>query len=956
MTGLGARAGGWARAAGDRHRRVRTGTDTGFGLILVLCITMMVMIGVTSVLVSTAGNVVPAKHSQDEQTALAAAQAGIEDYVAFLNKSCTVFNNATCSAIDGQPVTARVVGADGKGTATFTRTVVNPSTAAHDGFVRLTSTGRSTGVSRTLVADIQGQPNVLRFSYLSKFETLSSDFLKSYYAARHITIPSNSAAPVSAVDWNAPTASGVGGVNVCDKLWYDSATNATSTTSAPTGADAGRATIRTQVDASLPSGTDWGAASTTSGVGTMYLPCEVTFTSGMTFTGPVYTQDAPYLSSGTTNGTGPTFQSSDTGLPAVSTAWQASATPAATVPYRTFPYLPTTPSPNSTGYPSATVQSRTIALSLPSNADDAKGGATCVYTGPTRVRVSGNTATVISPLTASGSGACYTNTNPSLVGTGITSAQVPVDRTTIYVQNLGSPSAWATASSSSPVFQLATPTSSTGTSTTYGGSAADANYTPGTGDNPSNKNDGAWTPQWTSYSTGSTCSTLTSALDLKFFNCYVGKGSYPDAYTAVKAAIKAAVTSNPSNYTTQSAFDGLVNNLVSTGNSSDGGNSTPANGSNASHRWQTSTVVDSAPKDGCTPGTSTSTGTPSAVASPTTDPLFDRTASGASTTTSTTTTTCLTTTVTAQIGQSILGLGKSWGDGGLLGTSLLSGSSIPQFRVTATITKTDTGTTVTATTAAFPNAKDVTPYGTANSAKTAAPGDLYVEGTGTTKPLSLVAEHDIVVTGPLTTSTGKGTSRYGNSGWTSGGAVALVADHNVRIYHPVSCVTASSGTSAGWCPNDITGLYTSSQSSLVTNADGTLKATHPAMQYCDMTTGTTANSGNPNSCGGTVATGSGVVSEIDAAVFALNGSLLSDNYNRGVGLGDVKVVGGIYQQHRGATGQQWEVQPDGGRTTSGYTLQDSYLDLEDAGLPYVPSLVNGSNSRGWNIVSLSAGS
>jgi hypothetical protein len=312
--------------------------------------------------------------------------------------------------------------------------------------------------------------------------------------------------------------------------------------------------------------------------------------------------------------------------------------------------------------------------------------------------------------------------------------------------------------------------------------------------------------------------------------------------------------------------------------------------------------------------------------------------------------------VTAQIGQSILGLGKSWGDGGLLGTSLLSGSSIPQFRVTATITKTDTGTTVTATTAAFPNAKDVTPYGTANSAKTAAPGDLYVEGTGTTKPLSLVAEHDIVVTGPLTTSTGKGTSRYGNSGWTSGGAVALVADHNVRIYHPVSCVTASSGTSAGWCPNDITGLYTSSQSSLVTNADGTLKATHPAMQYCDMTTGTTANSGNPNSCGGTVATGSGVVSEIDAAVFALNGSLLSDNYNRGVGLGDVKVVGGIYQQHRGATGQQWEVQPDGGRTTSGYTLQDSYLDLEDAGLPYVPSLVNGSNSRGWNIVSLSAGS
>ena len=43
-------------------------------------------------------------------------------------------------------------------------------------------------------------------------------------------------------------------------------------------------------------------------------------------------------------------------------------------------------------------------------------------------------------------------------------------------------------------------------------------------------------------------------------------------------------------------------------------------------------------------------------------------------------------------------------------------------------------------------------------------------------------------------------------------AVDIVAGDNVRNYHPVKCVDQTAAditaTDAGWCPNDITGLYT----------------------------------------------------------------------------------------------------------------------------------------------------
>ena len=300
-----------------------------------------------------------------------------------------------------------------------------------------------------------------------------------------------------------------------------------------------------------------------------------------------------------------------------------------------------------------------------------------------------------------------------------------------------------------------------------------------------------------------------------------------------------------------------------------------------------------------------------------------------------------------------------WGNG----TALLGGGqSIAQFQVTASVQQPSTTVTTTPSTMSFPNANDRTQYPTWDAAKTDAPGDAYIEGSGISGQLSVIAENDIVVTGKLTAA--QTTITNGSTGeltWAEGGAAALVADQNVRVYRPISCADATvspdmADTTAGWCPNDITGLYSGLES------NGTLQSTHPALQYCNLTASTTGgvgadNTGNPNAgCSSLSATGSGPVSEIDAVVFALNGSLLTDNYNRGVPMSSLTIKGGIYQLHRGATGEQWETQSaDSSRASSGYLLQDDYVDVLPADLPYVPEFSGGTGGRDWNIVSISDG-
>jgi hypothetical protein len=992
-----------------RFARIRSEVDgeSGFAMIFVLGITMLITVGVSSALVITASNVIPAKHNQDNVAALAAAQAGLEDYVAFLNASCVTFDSLACTSINGTATPGTVEGTDNVGTETYVRQVLNPTSYLTDGFLRVRSIGKAGTGKKTLIADLAGLPSVLRFAYLSKYETLASTFVNAYYPARTIAITNSASATAAdraspalaangSVTWAAPS-----GTDMCDKLWYDDSTNATDTAEAnPAGADAdpayqnpGRDTVKANYRTTLSVGSDW--TQTSSGAGTtLNQPCEVTFTSGMTFTGPVYSKDALYLSYGTTGGTGPNFNIPDEEtLPPVSTGWSSASFPAAFPGqiYRPFPYILGAPSATSTfADTNTTVETSAYDLQLPTDVVDAAGTAACVYTGPTRIVVTGATATIISPLTtASASSPCYANTNAgvssSISPTGVTSARVPVGSTIIYVQNKGTGATSTKGSSANPIFSLSTPDSSTtavnGTPTV---TATDNGFTPNTVTyllSTPPISDGGWTLQWPSYSLLSalnlldpTCTgligSLTAAADLAFFNCNLAHPSSPDAYSYVKTAVKAALAANPSAYTTPSALATLVKNVVAVaangtlvGNTADWNNATPDYANNKSHRYVVSAVADTGTTDGCTPGTTTTTGSPTTVARPTSDKFLSTAAQGYVYPTTQSTATCMTATVKLQIGTKNSNYNSNdnschpnngncgWGDG----TNNHVGDNyfLPQFKVTTKVVTPATSAHTTSTTVAFPDGQDATQYATWDSTQTNAPGDLYVEGTGITSKLSLVAQHDIAITGPLTSTTTTGPNALGENAWVSGGAVSLVAKNNARIYHPVKCAVSSSSTTAGYCANDITGLYSGN---LGTN--GVLTATHPAMQYCNLTpdsTGNAVNTANTN-CTGITATGTGLVANIDAAVFALNGSLMADNYNRGVSLGTSAVLGGIYQLHRGGTGQEWEaLQTDTGRASSGYRLQNTYLALDAAGLPYVPALKSGNSSRAWNIVSVSAG-
>lgn len=836
-----------ALRAAARHRLARmrgvpAKEDSGFALVFVLLVTMMIMMGVTSMLTVTASNVTPASHSADSEAALAAAESGIQYYTAFLNANCTTFNGQPCTAVSGTPSgPTTVVGADGNGTAEkYTTTVLNPVSYLDDGFLRVKSTGTAGTSTRTLLADLKGLPDLLRYAYLSKYETLDPDFLATYYRAHSIKISNdaagataaaaaNSVAPAlvknSQINWNAPssTAGTTGNIAICSQLWYGAS---------------GRSAAKTSFDASLPVGSDWSATGKVAASGqsvTMYQPCEVTFSSGMAFDGPVYSEDSLYLSYGTFNGSGPTFAvpTQETLPPASTGSTSTDPGQAAGRLYRQFPGVLGGPSKDSTGYlAGTTVQHSSYDLQLPPNANDAT--ATCTYTGPTRIVVTGATATINSPMTATGASPCYTTDG---TGPGVANAHVPVAKAVISVVNKGAAASWGTATSTTkPIFATAV-----------------------------------------------AASTTPSGSDANTF-----KNEQGQTYLAFTSQLQAAQYANMSTSSPKSLVT-LANSLLNDTGAPILGIGSP--------QYQAVAAA----------------GTASPL-----DPLESASASA----------------VTIQRRTCLLAL---------LGAcvSLSAWNSM---------------LTVTVTSGAFPATGDVTQYPTWNASSpttsTAAPGDVYLEGTGVSGKLSVVAQNDIVVTGPLTTAGTPGSNSRGEPAWKSGnGAIALVSDNNVRVYHPVSCaVTSVVNPTLGYCPNDITGLYQQANPPSTVISSGSFGSAHPAMQYCNMTTGS-----NSSNCSGVTGTGSGPVTAINAAVFALGGSLMTDNYNRGMAMGNVTVTGGLYQLHRGATGQQWEIQANGtSRASSGYALQDVYLDLEPAGLPYVPSPLDGSSTAAWSVVSVSS--
>jgi hypothetical protein len=422
----------WLSAA-RRRRAAALADDAGFILPYVLLITFLVMVGTAAMLGSVAANSVPARRSQDSEAALAAAQAGIQAYVAELNANCSSYYAVTstysiqeCSWPASAAATPLVSGSNGAPALTTSSYSVQASNTS--GFlnsnqddIRIVSTGTSNAEKVKLVADVSGTPNALRFSYFTDHESVDPKFLASYFPSRSITVPGSSllsllgitVGTTATVNWNGLTSASA--LN-CGAVWYNDPGN-------PTVGGVGRSGAGDDV---LETGTLSPAATGVSP--SIDHNCSVAFTAGMNFDGPVYSHDALYVSNGTPgNTTGPNFSvptacggstlSNCEPLPPASSAWTSSDSPAAgSSPYRSAA-APLNGTPTSSNANVQTVQTSKFDVTLPSSVSDAAAVATCRYTGDITIAVSGSTAAVSGAGTSGQSAACLT---------------VPVSKTTLY--------------------------------------------------------------------------------------------------------------------------------------------------------------------------------------------------------------------------------------------------------------------------------------------------------------------------------------------------------------------------------------------------------------------------------------------------------------------------------------------------------------------------------------------
>jgi Tfp pilus assembly protein PilX len=146
-------------------RRARESGEEGLAMIMVIG-TMVVMTALVAVALTVAMNYAPvARKDQDWNAALAAAQAGVDDYLAKLNQTDTYWTTVDCTnvALKGPNAPATNTCGWTSSTPVGWQTVhtglansgqfhydVDTSGIWKDGSVRLTSTGKVNGVTRTI--------------------------------------------------------------------------------------------------------------------------------------------------------------------------------------------------------------------------------------------------------------------------------------------------------------------------------------------------------------------------------------------------------------------------------------------------------------------------------------------------------------------------------------------------------------------------------------------------------------------------------------------------------------------------------------------------------------------------------------------------------------------------------------------------------------------------------------
>jgi Tfp pilus assembly protein PilX len=164
-------------------RRPAGGTDQGFALVTVLGTMLLLMLFVLAATTFATNNVANSRRSQDYAAAMAAAQAGVDDFLSRLNV-CDTYWSSPCPGSPAEPARdqwATVPGSDGALPAQYTYSIVS-TPATTPGLIRVRAQGRVNGVTRSITADMR-KKGFLEFIYYTDKEALAPSLYQEVYGS-----------------------------------------------------------------------------------------------------------------------------------------------------------------------------------------------------------------------------------------------------------------------------------------------------------------------------------------------------------------------------------------------------------------------------------------------------------------------------------------------------------------------------------------------------------------------------------------------------------------------------------------------------------------------------------------------------------------------------------------------------------------------------------------------------
>ena len=381
----------------------RTTADEGVALLTVLGTMAVVTLFLLTSLAYVLGQAPKARSDQDAKAAVAAAQAGIDEYVARLTANDSYWTLGADPANPAFSTGRTIQGTNGKGASYRYQLLSTAAQTARDGTIRLQVTGTSSpgtgapAVSRTLTATLQPK-GFLRFIYFSDVEVLDPEL---FYARTNVTVNGNGY-------WNSGTYGtryryvddGAGVPAVCGQYYY-----------------AGRSAPQYQAASYPVRVLDTATNSLTgtvvsSGTVAGFSCLEIQWASGDIVQGPLHSNDALQVG-GSPLFTDPVTESSWTNPPDPSRRWWNTGQPL-TLSGTTKGYWPVYAAPMA--MPNGNSE---LLKYVEPRIDDASAapGPGCLYTGQTRITFTGTTMQVYSPSTTNAPSRCLDTANRGNVQT-----------------------------------------------------------------------------------------------------------------------------------------------------------------------------------------------------------------------------------------------------------------------------------------------------------------------------------------------------------------------------------------------------------------------------------------------------------------------------------------------------------------------------------------------------------